>query len=83
LQGVYVTALLDTFGLSIYADQRNSTVSIDVKQRLKVAIALIGNPPSGWCECSCHVNLWSLFGCSLGGASALVTFIYVLFLVAP
>jgi hypothetical protein len=31
-----------------------------------------------WCECSCHVHLF----CSLGGASALVTFICVLFCAA-
>jgi hypothetical protein len=35
-----------------------------------------------WCECSCDVLLYSLLCCSLGGASAFVTFICVLFCVA-
>jgi hypothetical protein len=33
------------------------------------------NAACRWCDCSCDVQLCSLLCCSLGGASALVTFI--------
>jgi hypothetical protein len=36
-----------------------------------------------WCDCTCDIHLCSLSCCSLGGASALVAFICVLFRVAP
>jgi hypothetical protein len=36
-----------------------------------------------WCKCFCDFHSCSLLYCSLGGASALVTFICVLFFFAP